>query len=84
MTESELAIFAKHDDGPLYVRVDAVMHTLCAFADRIPMTFFGREQIAYMPVTDAIKWCEKEGKFHANDRYRRMIENMKRQIELET
>lgn len=46
--------------GPLYVRLDAVMHPLCAFADGLELTFFGKNRTPYMTCEKAALWVENE------------------------
>lgn len=77
------AIFLRNNDGPLHVRVEAVMNILTALADSISLTFFGKSKSAYMPVTDAIKWCEEEGRHHNKEKYEKMVRTMKKQLEIE-
>jgi hypothetical protein len=48
------------DRKRLYVRLGVVMNPLVALCDGIPVTFFGKETVAYLDIDVAIAWAEKE------------------------
>ena len=70
--------FAVDPDNQLFVRLEAVMHPLCALCDGLPLTFFGRGKTAYLKIDDAIAWCREEMKSHSREKYETMISGMER------
>lgn len=78
MAKKPRTMFAESNDGKLYVKLAAIMHPLCAFADGLPLTFFGKGKTAYLDIDTAIEWCRNEAKCHSADEYRMKIEVMER------
>jgi hypothetical protein len=59
-------VYVVDKDGKFYVEMRAVLSSLSAMIDGLPMTFFGKARDghgkAYMTVDAAIEWCETEVK----------------------
>lgn len=84
MGKKQPVIFAKNNDEPLYVRLEAVIDLLTAMIDGgVSYTLFKDKTIPYMTVTAAIAWCEKEGEHHDKERYQKMIKTLKLALEQE-
>lgn len=80
-TRQKKSPFAERE-GKLYVRLDAVMHPLCALADGLPLILFSGERAPYLAVDVAIKWCQDEMQFHSEEKYKtiiKVLEKFKRQ-----
>lgn len=78
MAKKPYTPFADTEDGRLFVRLDSFMHPFCAFADGLPITFFGKENVIYTDIDTAIKWCEKESTPHTKKKYDHMIDIMRK------
>jgi len=72
-TTKEWTPFAEHE-GIVYVEVASIMHPFCALADGLPLAYFNKKWgRPYMPLDDAIKWCEKEMTHHSREKYEIII-----------
>jgi hypothetical protein len=78
MAKKHKTVFAQSEDGRLYVKLAAVMSPMIALIDALPLTFFGKGKTPYLAIDDAIEWCRKEAVYHSPDKYKLMIDVMKK------
>lgn len=71
-------LFATSKDGALFIKLQAVMHPLCALCDGLPLVFFGKNKTAYLGIDTAIDWCRKESIHRNKENYDKMISVMEK------
>ena len=60
MPKKQPTILAEKN-GQFYIKLAASgIHQLAVFADAMPITFFGKEEIPYLKIEEAIDWHQKE------------------------
>lgn len=75
-------VFLEHDDGRLFVKLEAVMPPLVAMIDGITLYMTRRtkrsKEEAFLLIDTAIDWCRKEMEYHSREKYQRMIDAMEK------